>query len=274
MTSKKHTGFDVCTTECCQVYRGTAHANETTDAAVDQTSGQYLTYNDQPVVAYYSSCDGGATESSENVWKDAVPYLRGIYDPYEADVAGTVPGYSWTVTYTSEQITNRLRARGYNCGTIISMTVAEYTPTGNVYKITLTDSNGVKWSFTKGESIRLALGVSSIRFTINGADVMGTFYINGGTTTITGGLQSSYAVGGSGLPEILGQPNVYAITGSGEVKAVGDTGNVTPGVFTIRGTGKGHNVGMSQWGAYSMAKFHGKTYDQILKFYFTGVHVG
>lgn len=274
MTSRKHTGFDVCTTECCQVYQGIGRANETTDAAVDQTSGKFLTYNDQPVIAYYSSCDGGATESSENVWKDSVPYLRGIYDPYEADVAGTVPGYSWTVTYTSDQITSRLRARGYNCGTIVSMTVAEFTPTGNVYKITLTDSNGVKWSFTKGESIRLALGISSIRFTINGADVMGTFYINSGTTSITGGLQSSYAIGGSGLTDILGQPNVYAITGSGEVKAVGDTRETTPGVFTIRGTGKGHNVGMSQWGAYSMAKFHGMAYDQILKFYFTGVHVG
>jgi SpoIID/LytB domain protein len=30
---------------------------------------------------------------------------------------------------------------------------------------------------------------------------------------------------------------------------------------------------MSQWGAYSMAKHHGKTFEEILKFYYTDVHV-
>lgn len=273
MTSRKHTGFDVCTTEDCQVYRGAGHANAVTDSAVEQTAGQYMTYNGSPVIAYYSSCDGGGTECSENVWKDAIPYLRGVLDPYEADIAGTVPGYSWTVTYTSQQITDRLRAKGYNCGTIVGMTVAQYTETGNAYKITLTDSKGVKWSFTKGESIRSALGVSSIRFAINGADGSAEVYVNNGSTTISGGLQSGYAVGGSGLPELIGQPKVYAITGTGEVKAVGEAGEETPGVFKISGTGKGHNVGMSQWGAYSMAKFYNMTYDQILRFYFTGVSI-
>jgi peptidoglycan hydrolase-like amidase len=28
---------------------------------------------------------------------------------------------------------------------------------------------------------------------------------------------------------------------------------------------------MSQFGAYAMAKYYGKTYDQILAFYYTGV---
>ena len=42
----------------------------------------------------------------------------------------------------------------------------------------------------------------------------------------------------------------------------------------IQGGGYGHNLGMSQWGAYSMAEKHGMTYDQIIKFYFTGATVG
>ena len=31
---------------------------------------------------------------------------------------------------------------------------------------------------------------------------------------------------------------------------------------------------MSQWGAYSQAKYYGRTYDQIIKFYYTGVTIG
>jgi len=42
--------------------------------------------------------------------------------------------------------------------------------------------------------------------------------------------------------------------------------------FLFLGTGYGHGVGMSQWGANSMAK---KSYDyrQILKFYYPGAEI-
>jgi len=43
-------------------------------------------------------------------------------------------------------------------------------------------------------------------------------------------------------------------------------------VFTITGSGWGHNVGMSQWGAYAMAQ-QGYNYKDILTFYYTGIEV-
>jgi stage II sporulation protein D len=43
--------------------------------------------------------------------------------------------------------------------------------------------------------------------------------------------------------------------------------------FTIRGAGFGHGVGMSQYGAYGFAK-NGRTYDQILRHYYTGTELG
>ncbi|MEG0036463.1 MAG: SpoIID/LytB domain-containing protein, partial [Oscillospiraceae bacterium] len=59
----------------------------------------------------------------------------------------------------------------------------------------------------------------------------------------------------------LSLPSVhYTITQSGNT-------------FVIDGGGWGHNVGMSQWGAYSMAKNHGMNSSQIIKFYFTGVKI-
>ena len=45
------------------------------------------------------------------------------------------------------------------------------------------------------------------------------------------------------------------------------------GNFLVVGSGWGHNCGMSQYGAYSMAKHHGKTAEEIIKFYYTGVYI-
>jgi stage II sporulation protein D len=42
--------------------------------------------------------------------------------------------------------------------------------------------------------------------------------------------------------------------------------------FLFKGTGYGHGVGMSQWGAYQMAK-KGYDYDRILKFYYPEVQI-
>ncbi|MDD5167652.1 MAG: SpoIID/LytB domain-containing protein, partial [Syntrophales bacterium] len=40
----------------------------------------------------------------------------------------------------------------------------------------------------------------------------------------------------------------------------------------FEGRGAGHGVGMSQWGAYIMAR-EGRSYQEILKFYYHGVHI-
>ncbi|MBU1083145.1 SpoIID/LytB domain-containing protein [Patescibacteria group bacterium] len=42
--------------------------------------------------------------------------------------------------------------------------------------------------------------------------------------------------------------------------------------FLLSGKGNGHGIGLSQWSAYNMAS-QGQTYDQILKFFYTGVNV-
>ena len=43
------------------------------------------------------------------------------------------------------------------------------------------------------------------------------------------------------------------------------------GNFVFTGSGYGHNLGMSQWGAYAMARYFQKDYKDILGFYYTGV---
>ena len=43
--------------------------------------------------------------------------------------------------------------------------------------------------------------------------------------------------------------------------------------YVINGKGSGHNLGMSQWGAFSMAQNHDMNYKDILSFYFSGASV-
>ena len=70
-------GFDLLPTTRSQVYRGLTSETSLTSRAVDETRGVIATYNGEPINALYTSTCGGRTEDSENIFNDAVPYLRG-----------------------------------------------------------------------------------------------------------------------------------------------------------------------------------------------------
>jgi len=279
-------GFDLCNTAHCQVYRGRGSSNSRTDQAVDETAGKYITYNGSLCQTYYAASNGGASESIENVWTAALPYLKGVIDPYEADIASTASKYYWSVKYTPAQITERLRNRGYNCATIVSIVVTQYTPTGNVHTVTMTDANGKKWTFSKRAALITALGVITQRFNIGGASgtpAPASLYANDPAEQLDQSSQY-YAVDSSDTAQTVPRDSMYAIDDAGDVSAVtggssassssGSGTGLVDGVFTINGTGNGHLVGLSQWGAYSMARYHNKNYVEIIKFYYTGVDVG
>lgn len=273
-------GFDLCTSEHCQVYRGRERANERTDRAVDETAGMYVTYQGELTQTFYAASNGGASESSENVWTQAFPYLRGVIDPYEAYVASRIANYYWTITYTPAEITKRLQDRGYNCSTIVSIVISRFSHTGNVIEVTITDSNGRSFVFAKRSQLATALGVPLQRFTIgNQSWTPESVFVNDPAVSI-GSPDQYFAVGGDGSTVVVESDTLRAIDGSGNIVAVeGEVGagenvtNLIDGVFTIKGAGRGHSVGMSQWGAYSMAFYFDATYVDIIKFYYTGVEI-
>ncbi len=88
-------------------------------------------------------------------------------------------------------------------------------------------------------------------------------------------LTTQYAISGNGTVSAIPE-GAYAITADGVAKLEPAPGasTATGGelVFTLKGTGWGHSLGMSQWGAYAMAK-RGMSYLDILKFYYTGITV-
>lgn len=288
-------GFDLCNTTNCQVYRGVSQSTENSDAAVDQTAGQTLMADGELAVGYFFSSDGGATESNENVWGGTpISYLRGVVDPYE-DYQSASNGV-WSVTLTADEVASALQSAGYAIGTVADVQVTGRTDTGNVNQVTVTDTAG-QTAVLQNSAVRSVFGLNSIRYTING---VGSTDPSGGTDTpeqpdgqtgqvyVNGAAQDDgeyYAVGGDGTSSAIGAASgKTALTASGqETIDLGTSAQTrtaashTPtarasGTYTFDGTGWGHSVGMSQYGALAMAQ-QGFNYEQIVQFYFTGVLV-
>ncbi|MDD4715589.1 MAG: SpoIID/LytB domain-containing protein [Oscillospiraceae bacterium] len=277
-------GFDLCNTTDCQVYRGVGSNSESSDQAVDDTAGLYVRYGDEIAETVYHSCDGGATEDVKNIWGSDLPYLKGVVDPFESYIAGSISSYYWNVTYTSAELTARLQSKGYACGNVVNVYISEYTPTGNPKTVTFVDSNGKTYSFSRTNltSIFSTAGKSlrSYRYKIYSGSEEGTggsvYYVNPGGGTLSS-LNGVYALDGTGAAGQIGSSGNYVITGDGVQQlspssSSDTTASTTNSTFTISGSGWGHNLGMSQWGAYCMAK-QGYTYDKILKFYYTNVTI-
>ena len=206
-------GFDVSNDTYSQVYKGIGDATEVTNAAVDVTAGKYIRHEGNLCQTFFFSSDGGATESSEYVWGNKIPYLIGVLDPYENDVE--TYSKNWKYTVKPEEAQTMVNAR---CGTNLDL-IAEidcsYTAMGNIKSITFIDINN-KTHTVSGTRCNYVMGAKSQRFTVSKND---------------------------------------------------------DGIFVVEGSGWGHNCGMSQYGAYSMALHHGKTAEEIIKFYYTGVYI-
>lgn len=283
MNKHRSYGFDLCNTIECQVYYGTNRENDNTFAAVMGTAGETVKYNGKCIDAVFSASNGGASESSANVWNNDFPYLQGIIDPYEALVASEIPNYNWTKSFTGAELQQRLVAKGFTrCGVITSVTITK-TEMGNVYSMTFHDANGKDWTVYR-EKCRTYFGFSSQRFDLSdgtagpGETGSGNVSVNG---TQAGPVSGMYVVDGNGNRTQVGS-DVYIITDTGTQPLTGNggssagggttTGSGSNGTFVFRGSGNGHNVGMSQWGANAMAR-QGFGYREILTFYYTGVTI-
>lgn len=280
--------IDICSTVHCQAYYGTSRIGANTTRAAAETANQYLWHNGAIVQAFYAASNGGASENAENVWGKSYPYLKGVVDPYEPTLAGEISNYYWTKTFTGSELQRMLLESGRTgCGLITGITLTN-TAMGNAYSITFHDANGRDWIIYR-EKCRTFLSVPSLRFGLEGgpgipgeATASGQVSVNGGETLdFAGGM--SVIDGNGNITVIHDVP--YVLTGSGVTEQLSNVGlkstcnvSVTSygdgnGNFVFKGSGNGHNVGMSQNGAKAMAR-QGFGYQDILTFYYMGTNVG
>jgi SpoIID/LytB domain protein len=82
------TYYDLRDTTADQVYRGTPSGKTNVKSAVEGTAGMTLMYNNEYCQVYYSSSNGGQTETNSHAWGGALlPYYHVQDDPY--DLANT-----------------------------------------------------------------------------------------------------------------------------------------------------------------------------------------
>jgi stage II sporulation protein D len=145
--------FDVDATQSSQVYRGLSSEANTTQAAVNATLGQVMTYQGKPILAAFHSASGGHTENVEDIWTDKVPYLRGVAD-YDMDT----PGNEWNKVISLSDLSKSLKV-----GNVKSISIDKTTQFGSVLSLNV---SGDTQASLPGNSVRTALKLRSLRFTV------------------------------------------------------------------------------------------------------------
>ena len=278
MGKHKSSGFDLCNTTHCQVYYGTKSATANSDRAIDEIVGKYVLYDGKVASTYYHSSSGGHTEDSENIWGNKVAYLKGVDDPYLKYVKD--PNANWSFSVTLNDLTNILKEKNYDVTQITDYYVSKYSPYGNVTQVTFVDKSKGAIRFS-GESARTIINSSkygtqtkSHRYTIS-AGGSGKLFVNEGGV-LNDALTGYYAIGSGGTTKkltqnaadlkVLSQNGISGVT-------VGSSATGNSSTFVVTGSGSGHNIGMSQYGAKGMAE-NGFSAQDIIKHYFTGVSIG
>jgi len=262
-------GFDLCDSTHCQVYQGANTEHEATTRAVHETSGLMLFHEGETILAVYFSSSGGATDNSEDVWFEALPYLRSVNEIAEHEPM------IWTRTFTWQELTTAAQNAGANIGMVNGASVSRKSASGRVAELTLHGANG-NWTLRR-ESIRHFFAPIGGSLHSNNFRIVGAAHTTIGVNTSDGESDRFAPLGHLQALDHRGaisQVHMAYIFDGETMRRVNSIPIVARGGsgITLEGRGWGHGLGMSQRGAEGMARL-GYTFIAILTHYYTGVEV-
>jgi stage II sporulation protein D len=277
-------GYNICASTNSQAYGGVNHEDPLTNKAVDETRGVIMTYKGKPINAVYHSDSGGYTEDSENVWGNFLPYLRSVKSKFEEKVFP--PYHTWTCSIDEKNLTKKLQKQGYTINSVVSIEPINKSETGRISELAFfTDNNEV--INMKANNFRNLIGADLIRSTLFSIKVIGK-EINIAKDTEDKKEIEDKEEQRESTKEILEQKKDWTIKELLElmkknkekrekekvekIPKVEIVKSNAPLTFIFSGSGNGHGVGMSQWGAYGMA-LQGSGYQDILKYYYQGINI-
>ncbi|MFS0783825.1 stage II sporulation protein D [Bacillus sp. 1P06AnD] len=121
--------------------------------AVLATKGEIITYEQQPITAFFFSTSNGYTENAEAYWKNATPYLKSVASPWDKES----PKFASTKVMTAAEFEKKLGIKmknGADMGNIIGRTPGK--------RVASVDFGGKVLS---GKTIRERLDLRSTDFT-------------------------------------------------------------------------------------------------------------
>lgn len=119
--------------------------------AVEETSGEVVTYNDSIAETFYFSTSNGKTEDVKNVFGEDLPYLVSVDSSWDKNVST----YQKTVEYSISDFLSKLEISQSDT---IDYEILSLTPSGRIDKLLV---NGVEF---KGTDFRKKLGLRSTDF--------------------------------------------------------------------------------------------------------------
>lgn len=139
MTATKDKDYDVTNTTQNQVYLTDEELKTNwkdeynqkmnkIKTAIQETTGEYLTYNGQIVNAMFFSTSTGKTENSEEVFVSALPYLRSVDSKWDEES----PAFTDTYTFDLKDFYTKLKLP-YN--EKLNIEITEKTSTGRIKKL-------------------------------------------------------------------------------------------------------------------------------------------
>ena len=135
-----------------QVYGGVGGETAAGDRATAETTREVVAYGDEIATTYFFSTSGGHTEDVENVFGgDAIPYLRGVPDPYDC----ASPYHRWTETLTPAEMDAALS--GLVDGTLEKIVVTKRGASPRILSADLVGSDGT--TSVSGETLASRLGL-------------------------------------------------------------------------------------------------------------------
>jgi stage II sporulation protein D len=146
----KYDGADVCDESGhCQAYltaneiksrwKGNfdSYAAKLTQA-VNGTAGKIITYADKPILVLFHASSAGYTENVENVYSQALPYLRGVPSPGESSVTTLESKEEYDMKWFANTVNKAYPKAGLNEATLEQqVTVAGRFPSGRVKEVKL-----------------------------------------------------------------------------------------------------------------------------------------
>lgn len=220
-----------------QVY-GNSKEQESTNQAVNETSGKKLWYQETIVKTYYYSTSCGHSTSIEawgteltedNRFLQGVPICNEDGKAYEE----SLPWYRWEAAVSRQTLCNLIELNtGQEIGELQNVEVTKQGTGGVALQITITGTAKTIKVDTENK-IRSVLGGSGYQITKQDGTVIESTKL---------------------LPSAF-----FTVAKNGEN-------------YIIRGGGYGHGIGMSQNGANEMAKC-GMTCEEILQFFYPGTKV-
>lgn len=250
-------GYDLTADARSQVYGGILAERPETTLAVLATKGEILLYAGKPAAAYYSASNGGYTADPREVWGGSVEYLRAEPDPYDASTGAHA---NWEVRLSPGDLAGWIPEGAE----IQDVRIAERGLSGRVVRLEIVTDRGV--SVYWRDEVRSVLQAKST--------LLDAFLERIGAK-MAWVIGDRYRLDRHGQVAITRGGNLANIAAAPVVQGAWERRQLPGGETTlvVRGSGWGHGVGLSQWGAQARAEA-GQDYRAILAFYYPGTTIG